>query len=677
MSNNPLWQPSVDDVANSQLSQFHRWAQQNGWVEYLTSTEQDGLTTAAQNYQRLYEWSITQPGEFWHAYWRFSEVVSSTSGHTHVEDLHKFPGAKWFPEARLNFAENLLQERSEKLAFIALLENGERRTCSYAQLFKDTQQISHHLRALNIKVGDRVAAWLPNIIEAATAMLATSSLGAVWSSCSPDFGAPGALDRFGQIEPKVLFACDGYYYAGKTIDITAKVREVASQVPSIEKIVWVPVIHADIECQANEALWQAWMQPLTTTPTDLETRGDKPDLFTQLPFDHPLYILYSSGTTGKPKCIVHGQGGTLLQHKKEQQLHLDLRAEDTLFFFTTCGWMMWNWLVSALASRCTIVLYDGSPFHPSPSTMFDICEQEQVNIFGISAKFLSGTQKENVRPVNSHDLSKMRMLISTGSPLTQEGFKYVYEDIKPSCHLVSMSGGTDLISCFMLGNPNLPVYEGELQSPGLGMAVEIWDDNGHPLNANESPGEKGELVCTVPFPSAPIGFWNDPNDEKYRAAYFSRFDNIWVHGDYAEVTQNGGYIIHGRSDAVLNPGGVRIGTAEIYRQVEQFEEIIDSVCVGQQWQDDVRVVLFVVMQPNHQLSDDLISRIKLQIRQFASPRHTPAKVIQVHDIPRTMSGKIAELAVRDMIHNREVKNTSALANPEALDNFVGLAELAT
>jgi len=481
----------------------------------------------------------------------------------------------------------------------------------------------------------------------------------VWSSCSPDFGIAGALDRFGQIEPGVLFACDGYYYGGKIIDVTDKVREVARQVPSIKQIIWVEVLGERIKLQENEAMWSDWLSGM---PAPLK--------FAQLPFDHPLYILYSSGTTGKPKCIVHGQGGTLLQHKKEHQLHIDLRNEDTLFFFTTCGWMMWNWLVSALAVRCTVVLFDGSPFHPQPSTMFDICQAEGVTVFGISAKFLSGTQKEGVLPAESHDLSAMRMLISTGSPLTHEGFKYVYEGIQPDCHLVSMSGGTDLISCFMIGNPNLPVYEGELQCAGLGMAVEIWDDAGNDMASNS-----GELVCTRAFPSAPVGFWNDPDQQKYRAAYFDRFENIWVHGDYAERTEHGGFIIHGRSDAVLNPGGVRIGTAEIYRQVEQFDDIVDAVCVGQRWQEDVRVILFVVTRDGAPLTDTLVGDIKLRIRNFASPRHTPAKIIQVADIPRTMSGKIAELAVRDVIHERPVSNTSALANPEALGNFRSLTEL--
>ncbi len=642
-----LWTPDPAAVDASQLTAFTHFAEQK-----------TGFTF--HNYDALHAWSIDDPGTFWSFVWDFTDLQASAKGAQSVVDLALFPGAKWFPDARLNFAENLLAERSDKTALVSLLETGDRREVSYRELYEQTAAIASRLRQLNLQPGERVAGWLPNVPETCVAMLAASSLGGVWSSCSPDFGAPGALDRFGQIAPRVLFACDGYYYAGKAIDIRDKVREVAAQVPAVETIVWVPLLEDSFTLRDGEVMWQEWLlEPAETLQ------------FTQLPFDHPLYILYSSGTTGKPKCIVHGQGGTLLQHKKEHQLHLNINADDTLFFFTTCGWMMWNWLVSALASRCTVVLYDGSPFHPSPATMFDICDQEDITVFGISAKFLSGTQKEGVRPVASHQLDHMRMLISTGSPLTQEGFQYVYQDIKPNCHLVSMSGGTDLISCFMIGNPNLPVYEGELQSPGLGMAVEIWDEHGQPITAG-----KGELVCTKAFPCSPVGFWNDPDDAQYRAAYFERFPNIWVHGDYAEHTKHGGYIIHGRSDAVLNPGGVRIGTAEIYRQVEQFDAVVDAVCVGQEWQGDVRVVLFVVMRDGQTLTDGLSNEIKLRIRTFASPRHTPAKIIAVNDIPRTMSGKIAELAVRDLIHGRPVKNTSALANPEALEGFRDLAELA-
>ena len=640
-----LWSPTHETVRNSLLSQF-------------TNEVADQGAGSFDDYDALHQWSVENPADFWAAYWDFAELKASQKGDIAVKDLDRFPGASWFPEAKLNYAENLLSTRSSKTAFVSILENGERKSISYEELYLETNNLQSFLRA-HISIGDRVAGWLPNTIETVVAMLATSSLGGVWSSCSPDFGIEGALDRFGQIEPKVLFACDGYFYAGKTIDIKEKVRSVVEQVKSIELIVWVSVLEDTQAAQSKETNWGHWPSALSPAIN-----------FEQLAFDHPLYIMYSSGTTGKPKCIVHGQGGTLIQHKKEHQLHLDLRADDNLFFFTTCGWMMWNWLVSALATGCTITLYDGSPFHPKPDVLFDLIDQESITVFGVSAKFLSNAQKEMVSPVESHQLNSLRCLISTGSPLTEEGFEYVYEKIKQELHLVSMTGGTDLISCFILGNPNLPVYSGELQSPGLGMAVDIWDDSGNPIKE-----KKGELVCTVPFPSCPIGFWNDPDNNSFLDAYFRRFPNIWVHGDFGEITANGGYIIHGRSDAVLNPGGVRIGTAEIYRQVEVLDEVVDSVCIGQSWDGDVRVVLFVVMREGVQLSGDLIDQIKLRIRNHASPRHVPAKVIAVADIPRTMSGKIAELAVRDKVHGREVKNTSALANPESLSLFENLVDL--
>ena len=640
-----LWSPTHETVRNSLLSQF-------------TNEVADQGAGSFDDYDALHQWSVENPADFWAAYWDFAELKASQKGDIAVKDLDRFPGASWFPEAKLNYAENLLSTRSSKTAFVSILENGERKSISYEELYLETNNLQSFLRA-HISIGDRVAGWLPNTIETVVAMLATSSLGGVWSSCSPDFGIEGALDRFGQIEPKVLFACDGYFYAGKTIDIKEKVRSVVEQVKSIELTVWVSVLEDTQAAQSKETNWGHWPSALSPAIN-----------FEQLAFDHPLYIMYSSGTTGKPKCIVHGQGGTLIQHKKEHQLHLDLRADDNLFFFTTCGWMMWNWLVSALATGCTITLYDGSPFHPKPDVLFDLIDQESITVFGVSAKFLSNAQKEMVSPVESHQLNSLRCLISTGSPLTEEGFEYVYEKIKQELHLVSMTGGTDLISCFILGNPNLPVYSGELQSPGLGMAVDIWDDNGNSIKE-----DKGELVCTVPFPSCPIRFWNDPDNNSFLDAYFRRFPNIWVHGDFGEITANGGYIIHGRSDAVLNPGGVRIGTAEIYRQVEVFDEVVDSVCIGQSWDGDVRVVLFVVMREGVQLSVDLIDQIKLRIRNHASPRHVPAKVIAVADIPRTMSGKIAELAVRDKVHGREVKNTAALANPESLSLFENLVNL--
>ena len=512
------------------------------------------------------------------------------------------------------------------------------------------------LAELGVKPGDRVAGWLPNVPEAIVAMLATASLGAVWSSCSPDFGASGALDRFGQIEPRVLFACDGYHYGGKRPSTVAKVQEVVTRVSSIEQVIWIQLIdEVPPDGETFASLLQGPELPLT---------------FTTQAFDSPLYILYSSGTTGKPKCIVHGVGGTLLQHMKEHQLHVDLHRQDRLFFFTTCGWMMWNWLVSALATGCTLVLYDGSPFYPGPETLWSLAESEGVTVFGTSAKYLSALEKADYSPGNRHDLSTLRAVLSTGSPLAQEGFRCVYRDIKADVHLASISGGTDLISCFVLGAPTLPVWEGEIQCAGLGMDVDVWDDAGHPLR-----GEKGELVCKTAFPSCPVGFWNDPDDEKFHDAYFARFPGVWAHGDFAEITAHDGFIIHGRSDAVLNPGGVRIGTAEIYRQVEQIEEIQEAICVGQEWQDDVRVVLFVVLQPGATLDDKLRNTIRDRIRRNASPRHVPAVILTVPEIPRTRSGKIVELAVRDVIHHRPVKNTSALANPEALDHFRHRAEL--
>ncbi len=641
--NEQLWAPTPEAVGASALDRFRRHVEQTS-----------GNTLP--DYRALHAWSVRERGAFWRQVWDFCEIIGDP-GAIDVEDPDAFFGVRWFPEARLNFAENLLARRDGKTAFISLLENGARREVSYRALYDDTARLAAWLRAQGVGPGDRVAAWMPNVPETAVAMLATASLGAVFSSCSPDFGANGALDRFGQIEPKVLIACDGYYYNGKTIDIRNKVMEVAASVPSVQRVVWVDVIGGE---PPQGERWEHLVA------------GDIPALeFTRVQFNHPLYIMYSSGTTGKPKCIVHGVGGTLLQHAKEHRLHTDLSEQDTLFFFTTAGWMMWNWLVSALATGCTIVLYDGSPFHPAPTTLWDMAEREGVTVFGISAKYLQGVENAGVKPMHSHDLSCVRMLISTGSTLPHEGFRFVYRDIKRDVHLVSMTGGTDIISCFILGNPMLPVHAGELQSAGLGMDTQVWNEEGNPVT-----GERGELVCARPFPSAPIGFWNDKGDTRYKAAYFERFDNVWAHGDFAERTVHDGFIIHGRSDAVLNPGGVRIGTAEIYRQVETFDEVLEAVCIGQDWKDDVRVVLFVVLREGAELTPPLVDAIRQRIRTQASPRHVPARIIRVPDIPRTMSGKIAELAVRDVVHGRAVKNTSALANPEALAHFADIEELA-
>ena len=642
----PLWSPSQSVIDNSAMTAFTRYVETIHGHKFA-------------DYKDLHTWSVAQPELFWAALWNYLQIKSSTRPDRTVENIDSFPGAQWFPGARMNFAENLLRRRGSKAALISLLENGERYTTSYAELYQQVACVAQQLRDLGIGLNQRVAAWLPNTTEVVVSMLATSSLGAIFSSCSPDFGEQGALDRFSQIEPSVLVAATGYYYAGKTIDIRKKVRAVAAQVPSIKQVIWVDTLNTQMRPESGEVLWSDWLARPAAELT-----------FQQLPFDHPLYILFSSGTTGKPKCIVHSQGGTLLQHMKEHQLHVDLKADDTLFFFTTCGWMMWNWTISALATGCTIVLYDGSPTHPSPATLFNLCDNEGISVLGISAKFLSVAQQAQVTPRISHQLSSLRALLSTGSPLTEEGFNYVYSAIKSDCHLASMSGGTDIVSCFMLGNPNLPVYAGELQCAGLGMGVEVWDETGEALSEG-----KGELVCTQSFPACPIGFWNDPDQVRFKQAYFDVFPGVWVHGDYASHTAQDGYIIYGRSDATLNPGGVRIGTAEIYSLLDAMPEIADAVCVGQHWQDDTRVVLFVVMAPGYTLTEAFRETIKRHIREHASPRHVPAKILSVTDVPRTLSGKVAELAVRQTLQGEAIGNASALANSEILAEYHNRPEL--
>ena len=643
---NSLWQPSPAQIECSHMLRFQ---------QQLKSQ----LNLSFADYEELHQWSVDKPEEFWAQLWQYSDIRASVPYSAVLSDSEKFPGAKWFEGSRLNFADNLLRNRSDKTALIARLENGARKTMSYGELYQQVAQLAAALRSAGVVKGDRVAGFMPNVAETIIAMLATSSIGAIWSSCSPDFGINGVMDRFGQIEPKVLFACNGYYYNGKTIDSTPRVKQIIEQIDSVEHLVLVQVTEAQTD------IAQA------VSYSDFLVRKNTPELqFEQLPFDHPLYIMYSSGTTGVPKCIVHGAGGTLIQQLKEQQLHTNLQPQDVLFYFTTCGWMMWNWLVAGLASEATLVLYDGSPFYPEPKSLIDMAEQEQISIFGTSAKYIAALEKAHVVPRETHQLEHLKTMLSTGSPLSHESFQYVYRDIKADLCLSSISGGTDILSCFVLGNPSLPVWEGEIQCRGLGMAVEIWNEQGQAVIE-----QKGELVCVKPFPSAPIYFWNDPENKKYLSAYFETYANIWAHGDYGEITAHNGVIIHGRSDAVLNPGGVRIGTAEIYRQVEKLDEVVDSICIGQEWDDDVRVVLFVVLRAGLSLNDNLIGKIRSSIRSETTPRHVPAKVIAVTDVPRTISGKIVELAVRKVVHGQAVTNTDALANPEALELFKNLPEL--
>lgn len=644
----PLWQPSQAAIDATQMAALMRR------IEQSTGTH-------LNDYHDLHTWSVNHLEAFWSLWWDEAGVMAKTKGDVVLERPDAMPGARWFPQARLNFAENLLKRRDEHPALVVCDERRRRKVISYAELYNQVAKLAHSLQQSGVTAGDRVAGFVPNSEHAVIGMLASASIGAVWSSCSPDFGFNGVLDRFGQIQPKVLIATDGYIWNGKPIDTRERVGKISEAIDSLNQVVVFPFLHDEAETRGIDKA-VTWDDYLANPAEDVT--------FDPQPFDHPLYILYSSGTTGAPKCIVHSAGGTLLQHLKEHRLHTDLSEWDVLFYYTTCGWMMWNWLVSGLACGATLVLYDGSPFAPSPSVLWEMAEREKVSVFGTSAKYIAACEKEQLRPGKSFDLSALRAVLSTGSALAHESFDYVYRDIKEDLLLASISGGTDIVSCFALGCPIRPVYRGQLQCRGLGMAVDVFDDQGQPLR-----GEKGELVCTRPFPSMPIGFWNDPEGERYRDAYFDTFPGIWAHGDYAEITDEDGLIIHGRSDAVLNPGGVRIGTAEIYRQVEKVDGVLESLCIGQEWQDDVRVVLFVRLREGLSLDDALRDEIKRTIRANTTPRHVPAKIIQVDDIPRTLSGKIVELAVRNVVHGRPVKNQDALANPEALRLYENLPEL--
>ncbi len=643
-----LWQPSEERIKNTNMYAFMQTVNHKFDKDFST-------------YDELYQWSVENLADFWQTLWDFVGILASETSDTVIDDPDKMPGARFFPEARLNFAENLLRYRNEKKAIVFRGEDKVRRELTYSALYSEVVKTAAALEKMGISPGDRVVGFMPNMPETVIAMLAATSLGAVWSSCSPDFGIKGVLDRFGQTEPKVIFTADGYFFKGKPIDSLERIAGIIENIPSIEKVVVTPYINEkpDISNLPNAVLY-----------SDFKDDTAENISFAQLPFDHPLYIMYSSGTTGLPKCMVQGAGGVLIHQLKELVLHTDLTEQDTIFYFTTCGWMMWNWLVCALGTGATIVLYDGNPFHPNPEALWQMAQDEKITVFGTSAGYIEALKNSGVKPCWVFDLSFLKAVLSTGSPLSEENFEFVYNEIKSDLQLASISGGSDLNGCFALGNPMGPVYSGELQCRGLGMKVFAYNSEGKPVY-----GEQGELVCTAPFPSMPIYFFNDPDGSKYRSAYFENFPGVWTHGDFIEVTERGGVIMYGRSDATLNPGGVRIGTAEIYRRVDRIEEIEDSVVIGQNFHNDVRVLLFVKMAPGHTLTDELKDRIKKDIRANASPRHVPARIIETPDIPYTLNMKKVELAVKKVIEGKAVRNKDALKNPEALDYFENLEEL--
>ncbi len=649
--NTPLWRPNPESIKDANITRFASRVSKVHNIEF-------------QDYSQLHQWSVDHSEDFWQMIWEFCDVRASKISSTIVRDKEQMPGSRWFPDAELNFTENLLRKNDSTPAIIARGEGKTDRILSYANLNHEVNRLTRAFRDSGIVPGDRIVAYMPNIPETIICMLAAAACGATWSSCSPDFGARGVIDRFGQVNPKVLISVDGYTYNGKQFDISTKLTEIRQNLPTLERLLIVPYLdESGTHNLPNAINLEDFTRDFSTDPIE----------FPQFQFNHPLFILFSSGTTGKPKCIVHGAGGTLLQHLKEHQLHVNLKHDDKLFFFTTCGWMMWNWLVTALASEVTIMLYEGSPFFPTKEVFFEYAMQYEINHIGISAKYIDFLLKSGANKLVSYDVLSLRTLMSTGSPLNPEGFDYVYRTIKQDICLSSISGGTDLISCFVLGNPTLPVWRGEIQCKGLGLDIAVFDDDG-----NEVPtGTKGELVCRNSFPSMPVGFWNDEDNSKYRSAYFERFPGNWHHGDYVELTEHGGMVVYGRSDAVLNPSGVRIGTAEIYRQAEQVEEVIESLVIGQRWDGDTRVVLFVRLREGIALDEALQKKIRTIIRNNASPRHVPAKIIQVADIPRTKNGKITEVAVRKVVHGESIDNLEALDNPEALDLYHNLPELQT
>ena len=646
-----LWTPSDDRIKQSNIAAM------------ILQVEKDWNVQIGDQ-KGLYDFSVSEKEKFWLSMVGYADLIAESWGETVLENPGQMPGAIWFPDAELNYAENLLRRRDDGDAMVFWGEDQVRTRFSYKELYDSVSSLAQAMRAAGLQQGDRVGAYMPNMPETIIAMLAAASIGAIWSSCSPDFGVQGVLDRFGQIEPKMVVVCDGYFYNGKSHDSLEKVTAILAELPTVEVAIIVPYTRA---APPLDGVPKAVLLPdfvAEYAPGEIN--------FTPLPFNHPLYIMYSSGTTGAPKCIVHGAGGTLLKHVSEHLLHCDEKPGDRVFYFSTCGWMMWNWLVSALACQATLLLYDGSPFYPDGNVLFDYADAEDMTLFGTSAKYIDAVKKAGLSPKETHKLTSLKAMTSTGSPLVPESFDFVYEKIKGDLHLASISGGTDIIGCFVLGNPVGPVRRGEIQTRGFGLAVDVFDQDGNSLL-----GQAGDLVCTQPFPSMPIYFWNDEDGAKYKAAYFEDYDNVWCHGDWVELTPHGGMIIYGRSDATLNPGGVRIGTAEIYREVEQFDEVIEGLCIGQQWDDDTRVVLFVVMREGHALTEDLVAAIRQRIKNNCSPRHVPAKVLAVPDIPRTKSGKITELAVRDIIHGRPVKNAEALANAEALKFFEDLPDLQT